>query len=517
MKISRLLLTTICMMICLLFPAQVKAEEVIMGFDERGRAYGARRSVPVAINVYAKDGTVPQVIHEGGAFKGCEYDVLRVDPSEDTFLAVDYAGPSLLNYLYDSNLTENGYHRVGGINASYYSGDGCPVGAIRRYNEWSYCNGMELSPSFGNGYATMYFNNTKMVTKYHGWINEGWYPYGDGIWIAETNGIHAYGIDSKYAISGSYTFFADGIEQDITGGVSGKHTTRAATVFAQRADKQYLLLTFFGNITDESIKEFLRKENVTDAIRFDSGGSTQMIYESTLVNLPYLKSDYSEIVDDTPLFGWDAVARGYPAIPEDKRRNIHIDLSNTDIQLYSGSIKEGTSLKVIDQEGNVILDRENIQHDMHITAVPTSSQIKIESSNDNIFYYDRSMYGKIREVWKSGNSNCLVLLAFFEDIPSTAEYFMINIYSENDQIWSSWSAVPVSVTIQDSEGTVKETYTLDTDGNIETKPEEIDGYIFERWEVSGTVTDIRLKPIYRQKTFLEKVLGKILDFANMIW
>ena len=242
-----------------------------------------------------------------------------------------------------------------------------------------------------------------------------------------------------------------------------------------------------------------------------------MIYESTLVNLPYVKSDYSEIVDDTPLFGWDAVARGYPAVPEDKRKNIHIDISNTDIQLYSGSIKEGTSLKVIDQEGNVILERENVRHDMHITAVPTSSQTKIESSNDNIFYYDRSMYGKISQLWKSGNSDCLVLLAFFEDLPTSAEYFMINVYSENDQIWSSWSAVPVSVTIQDSEGIVKETYTLDTDGNIETEPEEIKGYAFDHWEAGGTVIDIQLKPIYRKKTIWENVLEKILDFANMLW
>ena len=94
---------------------------------------------------------------------------------------------------------------------------------------------------------------------------------------------------------------------------------------------------------------------------------------------------------------------------------------------------------------------------------------------------------------------------------------MINVYSQNNQIWSSWSAVPVAVTIQDSNGTAKETYTLDTDSNIEIEPEEIAGYVFERWEAGGTVTDIQLKPVYRKKTIWEIILEKILDYANMLW
>ena len=308
----------------------VRAELIPNSFDETSRSHDLRRNVPVAINVYAKNGTVPQVVHEEGVLNGVAYDVLRVDPSEDTFIQVDYSPSAQLLYsLYDYDLVSQGYTRIGGINASFFTGGGCPSGAIRVDDQWQYYGDMELSPSYGNGFATAYFNNTDMELKYHGWQGSAWIPYDDGIWNGEQTGVHAYGISSRFAVSGSYTYFANGVQIDLTTGGSGRYqttravslitaaasccqiylntvgsgryqTTRAVSLMAQRADKQYLLMNFYGRISDWDIIEYLRSEGVTDAIKFDGGGSTQMVYEDTLVNLPYVNSGYSEQIDDKP-------------------------------------------------------------------------------------------------------------------------------------------------------------------------------------------------------------------------
>jgi hypothetical protein len=114
----------------------VRAELIPNSFDETSRSHDLRRNVPVAINVYAKNGTVPQVVHEEGVLNGVAYDVLRVDPSEDTFIQVDYSPSAQLLYsLYDYDLVSQGYTRIGGINASFFTGTFTKRKALRLLDE----------------------------------------------------------------------------------------------------------------------------------------------------------------------------------------------------------------------------------------------------------------------------------------------------------------------------------------------------------------------------------------------
>ena len=286
----------------------VLAETVINCWDETKKAHYQRRKISTAINIYARKGTVPFVQHETGVLRGVEYDILRVDPSRNTFLKVDYSEtPVYLSQLEDRKLLKEGYVRVGGINAGYFNNTntqyGRPVGAVRMNNQWTTWHGSLNTPAYGSGYATAYFNRYDMEIRYHGWQKGTW--KGDHNWSYMTG----YLIDAENAVSGSYTYFADGKEQDITGGQVGGinyHTYgRALTIFAQKQTGQFLLIEFYGTIPDAAVMELLRKEDVRDAIRLDGGGSCQMIYDDTLVNQNY--SPLKQLPEDSPKFSKDAV------------------------------------------------------------------------------------------------------------------------------------------------------------------------------------------------------------------
>ncbi|MBR4456299.1 MAG: phosphodiester glycosidase family protein [Solobacterium sp.] len=288
-------------------PFTVHAEPVINCWDEVKKAHYERRRISTALNVYAEEGTIPRVRHESGWIDGVEYDVLRVDPSETTFVKVDYSEqPVYLSQLKDDALLRQGYVRVGGINAGYFSNgtiqNGKPVGAVRTENEWTQWHGERNTPAYGSGYATAYFNVYGMALRYHGWKNGSW--QGDHNWSYWTG----YLIEAENGISGSYTYFADGCEQDITrgdyGAINYRTYGRALTVFAQRSDGQFLLLEIYGTVKEEAVRAFLRNEHVTDAIRLDGGGSCQMIYEDTLVNYPYVF--LTELPPDEPVFDREA-------------------------------------------------------------------------------------------------------------------------------------------------------------------------------------------------------------------
>ncbi|MBR2592131.1 MAG: phosphodiester glycosidase family protein, partial [Oscillospiraceae bacterium] len=61
----------------------------------------------------------------------------------------------------------------------------------------------------------------------------------------------------------------------------------AVTILAQKSDLQFLLITIYGTVAESRIRDFLRELGAFDAIRFDGGGSTQMVYETDLVkNVP---------------------------------------------------------------------------------------------------------------------------------------------------------------------------------------------------------------------------------------
>ena len=292
------------------FLMPVSAEEVINCWDEKKKAHYERRMLSTAINIYAKNGTVPRVLHKSGIWNLVEYDVLEIDPDENTFLKVDYSEtPVYLSELYDRDLIAKGYQRAGGINAGYFSNTnkeyGRPTGAVRVKNEWTTWNGHLNTPAYGSGFATVYFNTYDMELRYHGWKNSKW--MGDDCW----NWWTGYLIDAENAVSGSYTWFADGKEQDITGGDTGMlnyHTYgRALTIFAQNSDGRFLLIEFYGTGPEEKVRKFLRLRNVTDAIRLDGGGSCQMIYEEDLVNQPF--SEAVKQPQDPPLFMKDAMKK----------------------------------------------------------------------------------------------------------------------------------------------------------------------------------------------------------------
>ena len=68
----------------------VHAEEVQNAWDEESRVHVLRRRVATAINVYT-DGTSQDITHEEGILDDVVYDILRVNPSEHTFLQVDFS------------------------------------------------------------------------------------------------------------------------------------------------------------------------------------------------------------------------------------------------------------------------------------------------------------------------------------------------------------------------------------------------------------------------------------------
>ena len=264
---------------------RIDAEEVTYSWDEDTRVPSLRRKVATAINVYT-DGASEDITHEEGVIDGVIYDILRVTPTEHTKVQVDYnEQPQYLDQLTDSETLDNGYLYAGGINAGYFSTSdsnyGMPTGAVRRNNEWTNWHEIKNTPAYGNGFVTAYINDDDLSLKYHGWASGKW--NGDDSWNWRTG----YSIDSEYAVSGSYTYFVDGIQQDITNGTFGdinyRTYGRAVTILAQKENKQFLLITIYGSLDEETIVDFLTSLDVYNAIRMDGGGSTQMVYETTLV------------------------------------------------------------------------------------------------------------------------------------------------------------------------------------------------------------------------------------------
>ena len=278
----------------------VQAEEVVNSWDETKRVHFLRRQIPTAINVYT-DGTESNVFHEQGLIDEVQYDILRVKPSEHTFLQVDYSEvPVYLNELKDYSTIAAGYQYAGGINGGYFSNTefeyGRPVGAVRRHNAWTTWYGTENTPAYGSGYATAYFTGDNMWIRYHGWAWNDW--QGDDSWTW-WNG---YTINAENGISGSYTYFANGEETDITGGAASRIDYRAygraVTIFAQNRAKEYLLITIYGTLPEQRIRDVLRELDLLNAIRMDGGGSAQMVYETDLVQEIKPQLAWSEVPED---------------------------------------------------------------------------------------------------------------------------------------------------------------------------------------------------------------------------
>lgn len=243
---------------------------------------GFNNAVGSAINIYALQGSEPSVIHHTGNYKGINYDMLEVLPDETTFIKMDYMGQAeWLDDIYDWGLISEGYTRIGGINANYYSwitnpNYGQPVGGLRMAGKWTNFRGQPNMPDYGSGYATAYWDRTgRMKLVYSGEDA----IYGNE-WIGEE-------VESECAVSGSYTYLVDGERKDLTDGYGwyAYHSNDYAfCCLAQKEDGTYFLISFWNGMRDEKVQDFLLEElDAYNAIRLDGGTSTSMCYEEDLV------------------------------------------------------------------------------------------------------------------------------------------------------------------------------------------------------------------------------------------
>ncbi|MBP3891299.1 MAG: phosphodiester glycosidase family protein [Solobacterium sp.] len=343
----------ILFLIALLFPFvahPLHAEEVEAGWDEEDKTDYLTRKVSTSIAVYKKtNGTLDATIEEG-IVDGVSYAILRVNPNNDTIVQVDYQEePQYLSGLKDTSRLSEGYSFVGSINGGYFSnGDyeyGKPVGAVRRNNQWTRWYGSENTPAYGSGFATAYLNHNDLSLKYHGW-NWGFW-HGDDSW----KWWRGYKLDAEYGVSGSFTYFKDGQQVDITngdvGGVNYHTYGRAVTILAQKKNKQFLLINIYGTLSEERITAFLKELNAYQAIRLDGGLSTQMLYEDTLVKKVDPELAYTKLPDDvaantTPKIGEVTVKVDGLAIRMDASKDAH----------KLGTAKNGKTYAVYDSKVN---------------------------------------------------------------------------------------------------------------------------------------------------------------------
>ena len=350
-KLSKVItLISILGLMVVSFLKPIHAEEVVMGWDEEEKTYALQRKVSTAINIYTKNGTKANATHEQGMVDGVEYDILRVTPNENTILQIDYSEtPKALNQLIDPEIVGKGYTYAGGINAGYFANGsyeyGRPVGALRRHNAWTTWHGEENVPAYGSGFATAYITGSTMTLRYHGWSNGDW--HGDDLWTWWTG----YRVKADFGISGSFTYYANGIQQDITNGDHGAinyHTIgRAVTILAQKPNKQYLLITLYGSVSESRITSFLGELGVSEALRLDGGLSTQMVYDDKLIEDVKPELAYTEITEE--MIREKANTKGKVTVNVDGLI-IRSDASTSSNRI--GNVKNGKTYPVYEQKEN---------------------------------------------------------------------------------------------------------------------------------------------------------------------
>ena len=287
------------------------------------------RKVATAIGIYSKNGIVPGVHKYRGSYAGINYNVLEVDVTDTngTFLQVDYAGynsydyfPKNLNNFYDKTLTKNDeYYWVGSINAGFFTASttandyGYPTGAVKKNGNWlSYTTKdnsytLETAPSYGTGFVTAYFNkNNEFKLIYNGWKNGNFYKYyNDPNPNSWEFGEH---VNYSEGVSGAYTLIVDGDntvhwgKNDYLGTDFWNYGGTAVTLFGQKENGNYILLTTEGTLLAEAQVDLMTQLGCVNAIRFDGGGSTQMAYDEGLIlNHFYINKDNTEITKGSQL------------------------------------------------------------------------------------------------------------------------------------------------------------------------------------------------------------------------
>lgn len=250
------------------------------------------RPVADAINVYCRKGTRPSVKYVSGTYEGVPYNVLEVKPDDHTFIQLDYAGetPEYLDELYDHS---SEYWHVGGINGGFFqnSGEeyGRPVGALLIDGSWAQWKDQELTPAYGRGNATVYFNrdgNLKLA--YHGWENGEWKPVSDSFWSYNEEIVdYGYQIDTEYGLSGAYTLLRNG-KRVWLGKNDSAYWNRSSdswvTLFGETSDGTVLLVIAGKLGGGEAETELMKQLGAVNAIRLDGNTSTCMTVDKGLVH-----------------------------------------------------------------------------------------------------------------------------------------------------------------------------------------------------------------------------------------
>ena len=481
------------------------------------------RKVATAIGIYSKNGIVPGVHKYRGTYAGINYNVLEVDVTDTngTFLQVDYAGyngydylPKNLNDFYDTELTKDDeYFWVGAINAGFFTAAttandyGYPTGAVKKNGNWlsysprdnSYT--WDTTAAYGTGFVTAYFNkNDEFKLIYNGWKNGNFYKY----YNDPSPNTWDYGEHVNYSegVSGAYTLIVDGDntvhwgKNDYVGTNFWNYAGTAVTLFGQKENGNYVLVTTEGTLVAENQVNLMTELGCVNAIRFDGGGSTQMTYDEGLIlNHFYISKKNTEIVQGSSL---DVSDIGFDLYMEDETYYYATsnDIPQAEYQVFTKDgefVEDISSSPVGDYWLKVLMN--GLEQQIAIKVIePTEKQYTVT------FDYDDGKTENVEKVVKEGSK------VEQPTIPSREGYTFVEWQYEGKQfdfnteitqditLTAKWKIKEFQITFDTLGGSnvpnqIKE-YMTKVD-----KPQDPvkEGYTFVEWQYEGKQFDFNTK------------------------
>ena len=481
------------------------------------------RKVATAIGIYSKNGIVPGVHKYRGTYAGINYNVLEVDVTDTngTFLQVDYAGyngydylPKNLNDFYDTELTKDDeYFWVGAINAGFFTAAttandyGYPTGAVKKNGNWlsysprdnSYT--WDTTAAYGTGFVTAYFNkNDEFKLIYNGWENGNFYKY----YNDPSPNTWDYGEHVNYSegVSGAYTLIVDGDntvhwgKNDYVGTNFWNYAGTAVTLFGQKENGNYVLVTTEGTLVAENQVNLMTELGCVNAIRFDGGGSTQMTYDEGLIlNHFYISKKNTEIVQGSSL---DVSDIGFDLYMEDETYYYATsnDIPQAEYQVFTKDgefVEDISSSPVGDYWLKVLMN--GLEQQIAIKVIePTEKQYTVT------FDYDDGKTENVEKVVKEGSK------VEQPTIPSREGYTFVEWQYEGKQfdfnteitqditLTAKWKIKEFQITFDTLGGSnvpnqIKE-YMTKVD-----KPQDPvkEGYTFVEWQYEGKQFDFNTK------------------------
>ncbi len=482
------------------------------------------RKVATAIGIYSKNGIVPGVHKYRGTYAGINYNVLEVDVTDTngTFLQVDYAGyngydylPKNLNDFYDTELTnDDEYFWVGAINAGFFTAAttandyGYPTGAVKKNGNWlsysprdnSYT--WDTTAAYGTGFVTAYFNkNDEFKLIYNGWKNGNFYKY----YNDPSPNTWDYGEHVNYSegVSGAYTLIVDGDntvhwgKNDYVGTNFWNYAGTAVTLFGQKENGNYVLVTTEGTLVAENQVNLMTELGCVNAIRFDGGGSTQMTYDEGLIlNHFYISKKNTEIVQGSSL---DVSDIGFDLYMEDETYYYATsnDIPQAEYQVFTKDgefVEDISSSPVGDYWLKVLMN--GLEQQIAIKVIePTEKQYTVT------FDYDDGKTENVEKVVKEGSK------VEQPTIPSREGYTFVEWQYEGKQFDFN-TEITQDITLT-AKWKIKEfQITFDTLGGSNV-PNQIKEYM--------TKVDKPQDPVKEGYTFIEwQYEGKQFDFNTEI-